>query len=463
MHSEITTVILAAGQGQRMKSALPKVLHRIGDRTLLRFVIDAAANIDTGKILVVHGHGGEQIRAAFADPIPAPSHASGAPLAPGWVHQPTQLGTGHAVRQAMPHVPDDATVLVLYGDVPLIKPATLRAVVSQVGARRIGLVTVRLPDPAGYGRILRDSKGRVSGIVEEKDASDAERAITEVNTGIMAVPVARLRGWLARLDQDNAQGEFYLTDVIGFAVREGVTVETVMPEYPEEVLGVNDRIQLAELERHHQREQARALMASGVTLRDPARIDVRGEVTAGQDVTIDVNVILEGRVVIGDNVTIGPNTLIRDTEIGEGTEILANCVLEEAVVGKECRIGPFSRLRPQAELADRVHIGNFVEIKKSRVGEGSKVNHLTYIGDARIGQGVNVGAGTVTCNYDGVNKHRTEIEDSVFIGSGTMLVAPVTIGAGGTIGAGSTITKDTLPDKLTVERSRQVTLKIRKR
>ncbi|MBT8420459.1 MAG: bifunctional UDP-N-acetylglucosamine diphosphorylase/glucosamine-1-phosphate N-acetyltransferase GlmU, partial [Gammaproteobacteria bacterium] len=302
-------------------------------------------------------------------------------------------------------------------------------------------------------------QGCVFGIVEEKDASDAERGITEVNTGIMAVPASRLRGWLSLLTQDNAQGEFYLTDIIGFAVREGIAVETVMPESIEEVLGVNDRIQLAELERYHQREQVRALMATGVTVRDPARLDIRGDVTAGQDVTIDVNVILEGKVVIGDGVTIGPNTIIRDTEIGDGTQIQANCVLEEAVVGKDCRIGPFARLRPQARLADRAHIGNFVEIKKSHVGEGSKVNHLTYIGDAEIGRDVNVGAGTVTCNYDGVNKHRTEIRDAVFIGSGTMLVAPVTIGAGGTIGAGSTITKDTPPDKLTVERSRQVTMR----
>lgn len=420
---------------------------------LLEYVIHVASMIDPEKIHLVHGQGGEQIRAALSNAIPdATSNVH-------WVSQTPQLGTGHAVTQAMPHIPDQALVLVLYGDVPLIKPATLTEVISKAGEHSIGLVTVRLPDPAGYGRILRDSQGRVTGIIEEKDATDAEREITEVNTGIMAVPAGRLRGWLGSLTRDNIQGEFYLTDIIGLAVREGIAVETVMPESVEEVLGVNDRIQLVELERYYQREQARALMASGVTLRDPARLDIRGDIVAGQDVTIDVNVILEGKVVIGDGVTIGPNTIIRDTEIGAGTRIQANCVLEEAVISANCRVGPFSRLRPGTRLANQVHIGNFVEIKKSHVGEGSKVNHLTYVGDARIGRNVNVGAGTVTCNYDGVHKYPTEIGDSVFIGSGTMLVAPVTIGAGGTIAAGSTITKNTSPGKLTVERSRQVTLR----
>ena len=436
-----------------MKSALPKVLHRLGGRTLLEFVVDVAAKIDSERIYIVYGYGGEHVLAAF----PSPPHNV------NWVYQSSQLGTGHAVKRAMPYIPDEALVLVLYGDVPLISSATLREVVFKAGMRSIGLVTARLPDPTGYGRIVRDTGGRVVGIVEEKDASNTERNITEINTGIMVVPANYLRVWLDSLTKDNAQGEFYLTDIIELAVGEGISIETVTPALVEEVLGVNDRIQLARLERHYQQEQARLLMESGVTLRDPARLDIRGDVVVGQDVIIDVNVILEGRVVIGDRVSIGPNTYIRDTEIGNGTEILANCVLEDAIVSKECRIGPFSRIRPNTRLAEHVHIGNFVEIKKSNVKERSKINHLTYIGDAQIGHDVNVGAGTITCNYDGMQKHRTEIKDSVFIGSGTMLVAPVTLGTGSTIGAGSTITKDTPPNRLSVERSRQMTLKSWKR
>nr|VFJ67287.1 MAG: UDP-N-acetylglucosamine pyrophosphorylase /glucosamine-1-phosphate N-acetyltransferase [Candidatus Kentron sp. FW] len=436
-----------------MKSALPKVLHRLGGRTLLEFVIDVATKIDSERICVVYGYGGEHVLAAF----PSPPHNV------NWVYQSSQLGTGHAVKQAMPYIPDEALVLVLYGDVPLIKSATLREVVFKAGMRSIGLVTARLPDPTGYGRIVRDTNGRVVGIVEERDASNTERNITEINTGIMVVPASYLRVWLDSLTKDNAQGEFYLTDIIELAVGKGISIETVTPALVEEVLGVNDRIQLARLERHYQQEQARLLMESGVTLRDPARLDIRGNVVVGQDVIIDVNVILEGRVVIGDRVNIGPNTYIRDTEIGNGTEILANCVLEDAIVSKECRIGPFSRIRPNTQLAEHVHIGNFVEIKKSNVKERSKINHLTYIGDAQIGHDVNVGAGTITCNYDGMQKHRTEIKDNVFIGSGTMLVAPVTLGTGSTIGAGSTITKDTPPNRLSVERSRQMTLKSWKR
>jgi len=444
----LISVILSAGQGKRMNSTLPKVLHRLGGRMLLEFVIDVAEKINVEKIHVVYGHGGEHVLAAFPNP----------PLNVNWVYQTPQLGTGHAVKQVMPNIPDQALVLVLYGDVPLIKPATLIEVISKVDGRSIGLVTVRLQDPFGYGRIVRNSQNRVVRIVEEKDTDDTEQAISEINTGIMAVPADRLRGWLSLLTQNNTQGEFYLTDIIALAVKDGITVETVMAKSEEEVMGVNDRIQLAQLERRYQQERANALMEAGVTLRDPIRLDIRGDVTAGKDVTIDVNVILEGRVIIGDNVTIGPNSYVRNTEIGAGSEIQANCILEDAIVGKNCRIGPFSRLRPGAQLAEQVHIGNFVEVKKSNVGKGSKINHLTYVGDAEIGCNVNVGAGTVTCNYDGTHKYRTEIGDSVFIGSGTMLVAPVTVGAGGTIGAGSTITKDTPPEKLTVERSRQVTL-----
>nr|VFK39606.1 MAG: UDP-N-acetylglucosamine pyrophosphorylase /glucosamine-1-phosphate N-acetyltransferase [Candidatus Kentron sp. SD]VFK44965.1 MAG: UDP-N-acetylglucosamine pyrophosphorylase /glucosamine-1-phosphate N-acetyltransferase [Candidatus Kentron sp. SD] len=437
-----------------MKSALPKVLHRLGGRMLLEFVIDAATKINNlERIHVVYGHGGEHVLAAFPSP----------PFDINWVYQSSQLGTGHAVARVMPHISDEALVLILYGDVPLVKPELLEEVVFKVGKRNIAFVTARLPDPSGYGRIVRDASGRVVGIIEEKDASDDERNIIEINTGIMAVPARYLKGWVESLTRNNDQEEFYLTDIIGLAAQAGIPIETVTPESAEQVLGVNDRVQLAHLERYYQREQARLLMESGVTLRDPERLDIRGDILVGQDVTIDVNVILEGRVIIGAGVDIGPNTYIRDAEIGEGTQILSNCVIEDAVVGGNCRIGPFSRIRPDTQLAEHVHIGNFVEIKKSNVHERSKINHLTYIGDTQIGSDVNVGAGTITCNYDGTRKHRTEVEDNVFIGSGTMLVAPVTLSVGGTIGAGSTITKDTPPYKLSVERSRQMTIKNWKR
>ena len=442
----LSAVILAAGQGKRMKSHVPKVLHVLAGRTLLEFVVDAARDAGAEALHVVYGHGGERVPETLAH------------LGVNWILQEQQLGTGHAVQQAMPAISDDAVVLVLYGDVPLVDPETLRAVVARAGEESLGLVTVCLPHPAGYGRILRDNGGHVVGIVEEKDADDKQRCIEEINTGIVAVGAARLRRWLNMLDNDNAQGEFYLTDIISLAVREGLRVDTVAPKAPEEVLGVNDRRQLALLERYFQARVAERLMVDGVTLRDPARLDVRGTLVTGQDVTMDVNVIIEGRVVIGNHVTVGPNTYIRDAEIGDHTRIHANCVIEEAQVGGDCQIGPFSRLRPQARLADQVHVGNFVEIKKSDVGAASKVNHLTYVGDSEIGRGVNVGAGTITCNYDGANKHKTVIGDGAFIGSGTELVAPVIVGAGATIGAGSTITADTLPGKLTVERSRQRTV-----
>nr|VFK09156.1 MAG: UDP-N-acetylglucosamine pyrophosphorylase /glucosamine-1-phosphate N-acetyltransferase [Candidatus Kentron sp. LPFa] len=447
--SPLIAIILSAGQGKRMKSALPKVLHRLGGRTLLEFVIDAATKINAEKIHVVYGHDGERVLAAFPHP----------PFDVNWVYQSSQLGTGHAVKQVLPYVPGEALVLILYGDVPLVKIETLAEIISKAGKQTIGLVTARLSDPTGYGRIMRDAYGRVTGIIEEKDADSNERNITEINTGIMAVPANRLRDWVVSLTPSNAQGEFYLTDIIELAVQEGISVETVTPTLAEEVLGVNDRVQLAHLERHYQQELAHLLMESGVTLRDPARLDIRGDVVVGQDVTIDVNVVLEGKIVIGDGVNIGPNTYIRDTEIGEGTHIQANCVLEDAIIGRDCRIGPFSRLRPDTRLAEQVHIGNFVEIKKSNVKERSKINHLTYIGDAQIGSDVNVGAGTITCNYDGMQKYHTEVQDNVFIGSGAMLVAPVTLGIGSTIGAGSTITKNAPPYRLSVERSRQIAMK----
>lgn len=445
----LVAIILSAGQGTRMRSRLPKVLHQLGGRTLLEFVIDVAIKINSEKIHVVYGYGGERVKAAF----------SYLPIDINWVYQSSQLGTGHAVKQVMPHITSEALVLILYGDVPLVKIETLTEVISKAGKQSIGLVTAQLLDPTGYGRITRDTYGRVTGIIEEKDAHNDERNITEINTGIMVVPASLLRSWAGSLTQSNAQREFYLTDIIKLAVQDGISVETVTPKSVEETLGVNDRIQLAHLERYYQKEQANLLMESGVTLRDPTRLDIRGDIAVGQDVTIDVNVVLEGKIVIGSGVNIGPNTYIRDTEIGEDTHIQANCVLEEAIIGRNCRIGPFSRIRPDTQLAEHVHIGNFVEIKKSNIKEGSKINHLTYIGDAQVGCDVNVGAGTVTCNYDGTQKHFTEIKDNVFIGSGTMLVAPVTLGIASTIGAGSTITKNTPPYRLTVERSRQIAIK----
>ena len=440
-------VILAAGQGKRMRSALPKVLHPLAGRPLLSHVIDAANGLGAARVHVVYGHGGGAVREAM----------TAADVE--WVEQRERLGTGHAVAQAMPGIPDDATVLVLYGDVPLINPATLHETATLAGGNGIALITAVVDEPGGYGRIVRDPGGHVRGIVEEGDASDEQRAIAEINTGILAAGAGKLRGWLDRLGSDNAQGEHYLTDVVALAVEDGLSVRTVPPEAIEEVLGVNDRVQLAALERFHQRRLAEALMREGASLADPARIDVRGRVRTGRDVFIDVNVVFEGDVVLGDRVSIGPGCVIRDTVIERDTEIRAHCVIKEARVGVACRIGPFARLRPQARLARDVHIGNFVEVKNATLGEGSKANHLTYIGDSRIGRDVNVGAGVVTSNYDGANKHTTVIGDNAFIGSGVMLVAPLTIHAGATIGAGSTIGKDAPPDALTLTRAPQRTFK----
>jgi bifunctional UDP-N-acetylglucosamine pyrophosphorylase/glucosamine-1-phosphate N-acetyltransferase len=441
----LTVVILAAGQGKRMYSDLPKVLHPLGGRPLLAHVVATALELGPSRVVVVYGHGGEAV----------PEHLADLPVQ--WVEQAEQLGTGHAVAQAMPAVGPSGTVLVLYGDVPLTRAETLRRLVDLAGADAIAFVTVELPDPTGYGRVLRDGAGQVVRIVEEKDASPSERAVREANSGILAAPAARLGPWLAGLGNDNAQGEYYLTDVIGRAVAEGLAVRTVLAESPAEVQGINNRLQLAELERAYQRRQAERLLLAGVTLADPARLDVRGEVTVGRDVVIDVNVVLEGRVVLGDRVRVGPGNVIRDAEIGAGTEVFAHCVIEGAVIGPDSRVGPFSRVRPETRLAAHVHLGNFVEVKKSDVGEGSKINHLSYVGDSEIGRNVNVGAGTITCNYDGAHKHRTVIGDDAFIGSDTQLVAPVTVGAGATIGAGSTITRDAPPGELTLSRVPQTT------
>ena len=447
----LSVVILAAGQGKRMGSDLPKVLQPLAGRPLLAHVVATARALQPDAIYVVHGHGAEQVRAA----IPGSDIR--------WSLQAEQKGTGHAVAQAIPGVPDGHTALVLYGDVPLIRAETLADIAKRAGAASIALLSAKPLDPAGYGRVVRDAAGRVVRIVEEKDANHEERAIGEINTGVLAAPAARLRAWLGALRADNAQGEYYLTDCIGAAVRDGCAVEAVVAGTAAEVLGVNDKRELAAAEAANRERRATELMRAGVTLVDPSRLDVRGEVACGRDVVIDVNVILEGKVRLGDRVKIGPNNFLRDCVIGDDTEIVANCYLDGLVAGARCSIGPFTRVRRGARLADEVHIGNFVELKNSEIGAGSKANHLSYVGDTTVGSKVNVGAGTVTCNYDGANKHRTTIGDRAFIGSGTMLVAPVSVGEDATIGAGSTITKPAPAGKLTVERSRQLTVENWKR
>jgi len=442
----LSIVILAAGQGKRMKSDLPKVLQPLAGKPLLAHVIAAAKQMHAEDIHVVYGHGGDQVKQAFASESIT------------WALQAEQLGTGHAVGQAMPNIPDDHDVLVLYGDVPLIRTETLRQLLKYLDANTAALLSVVLRDPTGYGRIVRDNAGNVFRIVEHKDANTKERTINEGNTGILAAPAKLLRGWLAALKNDNAQGEYYLTDIVTMAVKAGCRIAAVVAPTETEVLGVNDKVQLAELEAALRKERATQLMLQGATLADPTRVDVRGEVTIGKDVFIDVNVVFVGKVTIGDRTKIGPHSVIKDCEIGSDTEIFSNCNFDRAKIGSHCNVGPFARLRPEAELADHVHIGNFVEVKKSYVGEGSKANHLTYLGDTTVGKKANIGAGTVTVNYDGANKHRTEIGDNAFIGSGSMLVAPVKIGAGANTGAGSTITKEAPEGKLTLARAKQVTL-----
>lgn len=444
--NHLDIVILAAGQGSRMKSALPKVLHKIGGKPMVQHVIDNASAMGDNQIHVVIGHGAEKVEAELS--------GQGVEFA----LQAEQLGTGHAVAQAMPNVSDEGVVLVLYGDVPLTQTATMAELVKIAEQGEFGLLTVKLEDPTGYGRIVRGETGDVVAIVEHKDATSEQREIREVNTGILALPAALLNQWIPQLSSDNVQGEYYLTDIIAMAARQGIRIQAIQPATEQEVQGVNNRMQQAELERWYQLQQAENLMIEGVTLADPARIDVRGTVAVGHDVAIDINVILEGRVEIGDNVTIDTNCIIKDSIIGAGTHIKAHSVLEEAVVGNSCDIGPFARLRPGSHLAAKAKVGNFVETKKANIGEGSKVNHLTYIGDAEIGAGVNVGAGTITCNYDGVNKSKTEIGDGAFIGSNSSLVAPVKVGAGATVGAGSTITKAIEADQLAVTRAKQLNL-----
>jgi bifunctional UDP-N-acetylglucosamine pyrophosphorylase/glucosamine-1-phosphate N-acetyltransferase len=438
----LSIVILAAGQGTRMRSALPKVLQTLAGRPMLAHVIDCAMELGANDVCVVSGYGGDRVRAAFPDETLR------------WALQAQQKGTGHAVMQALSDTPEGNRVLVLYGDVPLLQRETLEALLA-VPADDVALLTVDVQSPSGYGRVIRE-RGEVRRIVEQKDATPGEQAVREVNTGVMLVPGRRLSDWLSRLRNDNSQGEFYLTDIIAMAVADGVRVHGISAPDEEEVMGINDRKQQAEAERVLQRRRVEALMEQGVGFADPARVDIRGTLKCGRDVFIDVNAVFEGDVELGDNVRIESNNLVRASKLGAGTVVHSNCHIEGATTSANCEIGPFSRLRPGAALAAGVKIGNFVEVKKSDIGEGSKVNHLTYIGDTTIGSRVNVGAGTITCNYDGVNKHHTVIGDGAFIGSGVMLVAPVEVGSDATVGAGSTITKAVPAGELALERSKQI-------
>ncbi|HMH20022.1 MAG TPA: bifunctional UDP-N-acetylglucosamine diphosphorylase/glucosamine-1-phosphate N-acetyltransferase GlmU [Burkholderiales bacterium] len=439
-------VILAAGVGKRMHSDTPKVLHQLAGRPLLSHVIDTAKRLSPKVICIVYGHGGETVRETVGD--------NGAI----WVKQEPQLGTGHAVMQAAPHLDAGSPTLVLYGDVPLIHIETLRHLIEAAG-KGLGLLTATLDDPTGYGRILRNGK-RVVGIVEEKDANARQRALHEINTGILVAPTRKLKSWLAKLQINNTQKEYYLTDIVALAARERVPVTAIQADTAWEALGVNSRGQLAELERAHQRKLADALMEQGVSLADPSRCDVRGRIACGRDVAIDVNCVFEGEIELGDLVSVGANCVLKNVTVASGTRIEPFCHLEDADIGADCRIGPYARIRPgtRTRLAAKVHIGNFVEVKASSIGEGSKANHLSYIGDSEVGRNVNVGAGTIVCNYDGANKHRTIIEDDVFIGSDTQLVAPVRVGRGATLGAGTTLTKDAPAGELTLSRAKQVSI-----
>jgi bifunctional UDP-N-acetylglucosamine pyrophosphorylase/glucosamine-1-phosphate N-acetyltransferase len=429
-----------------MRSDLPKVLQPLAGRPLLGHVLECAAQLGADDTCVVYGHGGDAVPSAFAV------------SSIRWALQAEQLGTGHAVQQAMDATADEHQVLILYGDVPLLTPGTLQRLLEATGEDEVSVLSVDLDDPTGYGRIIRNGD-HVVGIVEQKDASDAEKAINEINTGVMVFPAASLKKWLSNLSNDNSQGEYYLTDVIGMAVADGINVKGIKADTGTEVMGINDKKQLAEAERALQARLVDELMAQGVGFADPARVDIRGKLVCGKDVFIDVNAVFEGDVTLGDSVVVESNNLVRDSQIGAGTVLHSNCHIEGAATGNNCEIGPFARMRPGAELANNVKVGNFVEIKKSTVADGSKINHLTYIGDAEVGTGVNVGAGTITCNYDGANKHKTTIGDDVFIGSGVNLVAPIEVGKGATIGAGSTITKPAPEGELTLERSKQLSVK----
>jgi bifunctional UDP-N-acetylglucosamine pyrophosphorylase/glucosamine-1-phosphate N-acetyltransferase len=444
--SPLSVIILAAGEGKRMKSALPKVLQPLAGRPLLAHVVDTARSLEPAAIHVVYGHGGERVREALAAE------------ALQWTLQAQQLGTGHAVLQAIPHVPDDHVALILYGDVPLLGRQTLMQLVALAGPRQVALLTMTVDDPTGYGRIVRDAQGRVLRIVEQKDASAEERGIRECNTGVIAAPAKLLKHWLRGLKAENSQREYYLTDIIAMAVRDGAAVHPLGCVEAIDALGVNDKVQLALLESECRRRAARQLMLAGVTIADPARVDIRGRVTHGRDVFLDVNVVLEGTVKLGDRVRIGPGCVVRDAEIGDDTQVFPHCVIEGAVIGASCNIGPFARFRPTSRLAASVHVGNFVEVKNSTMAAESKANHLSYVGDAQVGARVNIGAGTIIANYDGVNKHRTVIEDDAHTGSNSVLVAPITIGAGATVAAGSTVASEVPAGKLTIARARQTTI-----
>ena len=441
----MNVVILAAGMGKRMQSDLPKVLHPLAGKPLLSHVIDTARTLNPSRVCVVYGHGGDMV----------PSRLAADDLR--FVLQAPQLGTGHAVMQAADALDDAVPTLVLYGDVPLTAAQTLQTLVNKAGKEKLAVLTVDLEDPTGYGRIVRADK-RIVRIVEQKDASESERAIQEVNTGILVAPTRALKTWLGKLSNNNAQQEYYLTDVIAMAVQDGIPVESAQPAEVWETLGVNSKVQLAELERIYQRNIANALLDQGVTLADPNRVDVRGVLRCGRDVSIDIGCVFEGEVTLGDGVSIGANCVIRDANIDRGVTIKAFSHIDGATIGADAQIGPYARLRPGTELGADVHVGNFVEIKNSQFDAHSKANHLAYVGDATVGARVNIGAGTITCNYDGANKHRTVIEDDAFIGSDTQLVAPVTVGKGATLGAGTTLTKDAPPDSLTVSRAKQISI-----
>ena len=439
----LEVIILAAGQGTRMRSSLPKVLHTLAGKPMLLHVAETAQQLQPAATHIVVGHKSDLVEQAVAH------------LGANCVYQAEQLGTGHAVGIGAEDVADDATILMMYGDVPLMPAELMQAMVDKADQQQLVLLTVTLDNAHGYGRIVRSDNGAIEAIVEQKDASPDQQAIKEINTGIMAMPAKFLRAWLPRLQPNNAQNELYITDVVEMAVSDGIAIDYMQPNFAEQTQGVNDQLQLAELERWYQLQQAKDLMRQGVQIADPARIDVRGKVGVGSDVFIDINCVFEGQVSLGDDVVIGPNCTIKDASVGAGTVIKANSVIEGAVIGEQCDIGPFARLRPGTELANKAKVGNFVETKKTYLGEGSKANHFTYLGDTVVGQGVNIGAGTITCNYDGVNKFQTTIEDGVFVGSNSSLVAPVTIGSGATVGAGSTISKDIPANSLAVARGKQ--------
>lgn len=444
--SDLNIVILAAGVGKRMNSALPKVLHKLAGKPLLMHVLDAARALTSGKICVIYGHGGETV----------PQVVGGDGIT--WVKQMPQLGTGHAVMQALPHLGKEGVTLILYGDVPLTGMGVLTDLTAATAGSSLALLTIELDRPTGYGRIVRSDKGDVVAIVEEKDATETQKKIHEINTGIMALPNNCLHDWLARLENNNAQKEYYLTDIVAMAVKDKVQVNVVRSAHEWETMGINSKEQLALLERTYQAICAGRLLQQGVTLADSSRIDIRGQLDCGRDVEIDINCIFEGQVKLGDSVKVGAHSILKNVQVAAGTVIAPFSLIEDAEIGESCHIGPYARIRPGTRLADKVHIGNFVEVKNSHIASGSKANHLSYIGDSTVGANVNIGAGTITCNYDGANKYRTVIEDNVFIGSDTQLIAPVRVAKGSTIGAGSTITKDTPPEELTLSRAKQVSV-----